>query len=143
MTKKAWKVLSQLAETRVGEARRMLQQVDQALALTQGRKNQILALMAENQARLMRQTGGQTMADIQVITIFLSNLGLALRGTDEELHKLIRHREQLVEKFNTARKEEQKMESLIERDATRQEKAASIREQKAMDAAAISAFNRR
>lgn len=143
MTKKAWKVLSQLAETRVEEARRMLQQVDQAIGQAQARKAQVLALMAENQARLMRQTGGQTMADIQVITVFLSNLGMALRGTDEELHKLTRYREELVEKFNRARKEEQKMESLIERDATRQEKAAAIREQKSMDAAAISQFNRR
>ena len=140
---RAWKVLGRLAETKVEEQRQELQKINLALTQLEQRKTQIMFLIAENQARLTEKRKGCSMNEIQVITRFITSLGGALQGTQVEMEIVQQKRNLAFEKLEEARKEELKMDSLMEREETRRLKERELKEQKAMDAAAIALFNRR
>ena len=140
---RAWKVLGRLAGTKVQEQQQELQKINLALAQLEQRKTQILMLIAENQARLAEKRLGCSMNEIQVITRFITSLGGALQGTQVEMEIVQQKRKLALDKMDEARKEELKMDSLMERDETRRFKERELREQKAMDAAAIGLFNRK
>ena len=140
---KAWKVLGRLAESKVEEQRQELQKINLALTQLEQRKTQIMFLIAENQARLTEKRKGCSMNEIQVITRFITSLGGALQGTQVEMEIVQQKRNLALEKLEEARKEELKMDSLMEREETRRLKERELKEQKAMDAAAIGLFNRK
>ncbi|MGA1471084.1 MAG: flagellar export protein FliJ [Burkholderiaceae bacterium] len=140
---RAWKVLGRLAETKVQEQRQELQKINLALTQLEQRKTQIMFLIAENQARLAEKRKGCSMNEIQVITRFITSLGGALQGTQVEMEIVQQKRNLALEKLEEARKEELKMDSLMEREETRRLKERELKEQKAMDAAAIGMFNRK
>ena len=140
---RAWKVLGRLAETKVEEQRQELQKINLALTQLEQRKTQIMFLIAENQARLAEKRRGCSMNEIQVITRFITSLGGALQGTQVEMEIVQQKRNLALEKLEEARKEELKMDSLMEREETRRLKERELKEQKAMDAAAIGLFNRK
>jgi flagellar export protein FliJ len=140
---RAWKVLGRLAETKVQEQRQELQKINLALTQLEQRKTQIMFLIAENQARLAEKRRGCSMNEIQVITRFITSLGGALQGTQVEMEIVQQKRNLALEKLEEARKEELKMDSLMEREETRRLKERELKEQKAMDAAAIGMFNRK
>jgi flagellar export protein FliJ len=140
---RAWKVLGRLAETKVQEQRQELQKINLALTQLEQRKTQIMFLIAENQARLAEKRKGCSMNEIQVITRFITSLGGALQGTQVEMEIVQQKRNLALEKLEEARKEELKMDSLMEREETRRLKERELKEQKAMDAAAIGLFNRK
>jgi flagellar export protein FliJ len=140
---RAWKVLGRLAETKVQEQQLELQKINLALAQLEQRKTQILMLIAENQARLAEKRMGCSMNEIQVITRFITSLGGAMQGTQVEMEIVQQKRKLALDKMEEARKEELKMGSLMERDETRRLKERELKEQRAMDAAAIGLFNRK
>jgi flagellar export protein FliJ len=140
---RAWKVLGRLAESKVEECRQELQQVNSAISQLESRKSQIVLLIAENQARLSAKKKGCSMSEIQVITRFITNLGMALRGTEVEIDTFDKKRASIASQLAEAKREGQKMESLLERDEARRKKARELREQKVMDAAAITLFNQK
>ena len=140
---RAWKVLGRLAETKVQEQQLELQKINVALAQLERRKTQILILIAENQARLAEKRTGCSMNEIQVITRFITSLGGAMQGTQVEIEIIQQKRKLALDKLEEARKEELKMGSLMERDETRRFKERELKEQRAMDAAAIGLFNRK
>jgi flagellar export protein FliJ len=140
---RAWKVLGRLAETKVQEQRQELQKINLALTQLEQRKTQIMFLIAENQARLAEKRKGCSMNEIQVITRFITSLGGALQGTQVEMEIVQQKRNLSLEKLEEARKEELKMDSLMEREETRRLKERELKEQKAMDAASIGMFNRK
>ena len=140
---RAWKVLGRLAETKVQEQRQELQKINLALTQLEQRKTQIMFLIAENQARLAEKRKGCSMNEIQVITRFITSLGGALQGTQVEMEIVQQKRNLALKKLEEARKEELKMDSLMEREETRRLKERELKEQKAMDAAAIGLFNRK
>ena len=140
---RAWKVLGRLAESKVQEQRQELQKINLALTQLEQRKTQIMFLIAENQARLAEKRKGCSMNEIQVITRFITSLGGALQGTQVEMEIVQQKRNLAFEKLEEARKEELKMDSLMEREETRRLKERELKEQKAMDAAAIGLFNRK
>lgn len=139
---KAWKVLGRLAENKVQKRRQELQQINQAIQQLEFRKAQILLLMSENRSRLESKKQGCSMSEIQVITRFITNLGGALRGTDQEIEIFTQKKVLASKELHLATREEQKMDSLLERDVMRQEKAAQLAEQKQLDAAGIAIFNK-
>jgi len=140
---RAWKVLGRLAETKVQEQRQELQKINLALTQLEQRKTQIMFLIAENQTRLAEKRLGCSMNEIQVITRFITSLGGALQGTQVEMEIVQQKRNLALEKLEEARKEGLKMDSLMEREETRRLKERELKEQKAMDAAAIGSFNRK
>ena len=140
---RAWKVLGRLAETKVQEQRQELQKINLALTQLEQRKTQIMFLIAENQTRLAEKRLGCSMNEIQVVTRFITSLGGALQGTQVEMEIVQQKRNLALEKLEEARKEELKMDSLMEREETRRLKERELKEQKAMDAAAIGLFNRK
>jgi flagellar export protein FliJ len=140
---RAWKVLGRLAETKVQEQRQELQKINLALTQLEQRKTQIMFLIAENQTRLAEKRLGCSMNEIQVITRFITSLGGALQGTQVEMEIVQQKRNLALEKLEEARKEGLKMDSLMEREETRRLKERELKEQKAMDAAAIGLFNRK
>ena len=140
---RAWKVLGRLAETKVQEQRQELQKINLALTQLEQRKTQIMFLIAENQTRLAEKRLGCSMNEIQVITRFITSLGGALQGTQVEMEIVQPKRNLALEKLEEARKEGLKMDSLMEREETRRLKERELKEQKAMDAAAIGLFNRK
>lgn len=83
------------------------------------------------------------MSELQVISRFITNLGAALRGTEVEMEALEKKRATVVKQLNEAKREGQKMDSLLERDEARSRRAREAKEQKAMDAAAITLFNQK
>jgi flagellar biosynthesis chaperone FliJ len=83
------------------------------------------------------------MNEIQVITRFITSLGGAMQGTQVEMEIIQQKRKLALDKLEEARKEELKMGSLMERDETRRFKERELKEQRAMDAAAIGLFNRK
>jgi len=140
---RAWKVLGRLAETKVQEQRQELQKINLALTQLEQRKTQIMFLIAENQTRLAEKRLGCSMNEIQVVTRFITSLGGALQGTQVEMEIVQQKRNLALEKLEEARKEGLKMDSLMEREETRRLKERELKEQKAMDAAAIGLFNRK
>lgn len=139
---KAWKVLGRLAENKVQKRRQELQQINQTIQQLEFRKAQILLLMSENRSRLESKKQGCSMSEIQVITRFITNLGGALRGTDQEIEIFTQKKALASKELHLATREEHKMGSLLERDVMRQEKAAQLAEQKQLDAAGIAIFNK-
>ncbi|NBT35063.1 MAG: hypothetical protein EBT03_05920 [Betaproteobacteria bacterium] len=140
---KAWSVLLQLAEQQVEQAQISLVQIDAAIARIQRRQEQVRALIAENEARRRGQGGSQTMAQMQVVTQFLVNLSKVLPALENELAGLRHQRAATVEFLARARREEKRMQALVERDAARLSKEKAERDQREMDAAGIGLFNRR
>lgn len=125
---KVWKVLGRLAESKVEEYRQELQQVNSAISQLESRKSQILLLMAENQARLTTKKKGCSMSEIQVITRFITNLGMALRGTEVEIDTLDKKRASIVSQLTEAKERSRKWNLCSKEmrlDERRREKCAS------------------
>ena len=140
---RAWKVLGRLAESKVEEQRQELQKINLALTQLEQRKTKIMFLIYEKHERIAEKRKCCSMNEIQVITRFITSLGGALQGTQVEMEIVQQKRNLALEKLEEARKEELKMDSLMEREETRRLKERELKEQKAMDAAAIGMFNRK
>ena len=139
---KPWEILGKLAEKKSEDARRTLAQIDQLIARVDQRRTQVQGLINENLARL-NSPERKSMNDIRVVNMFLQNLTVVMQGLDHERQVLNVHRQNHAQKFREAKKEEQKMDSLQERECER-ERLLSIKiDQQRMDATAIAQFNGR
>jgi flagellar export protein FliJ len=139
---KPWEILGKLAEKKSEDARKTLAQIDQLIARVEQRRSQVQGLINENLARL-NSPDRKSMNDIRVVNMFLQNLTLVMQGLDHERQVLTAHRQSHTQKFREAKQEEQKMDSLQEREIER-ERLLSIKiEQQRMDATAIAQFNGR
>jgi flagellar export protein FliJ len=137
---KPWEILGKLAEKKSEEARRALAQIDELIARVDGRRSQVQGLINENLSRL-NSPERKSMNDIRVVNLFLQNLTAVMQGLEHERQVLSLHRKNQAEKFREARKEEQKMDSLQDREEERKRLLSIKIEQKQMDAAAVSQFN--
>lgn len=102
---------------------------------------QVGALLQENAVRLKSPEKRLQMSDIRVINVFMTNLSIALQSIEREKLVLLEHRRRQADTYLKARREEQKMESLQEREDERVRNNRAIADIKQMDAAAIQRFN--
>ena len=85
---KPWTILEKLASIKLMELNRSLNEVDARLRALEARRSQILGLVAQNRERLSGKNSSCSMGEVQVITVFLRNLGAALHGTDQEISEV-------------------------------------------------------
>ncbi|MEY2777273.1 MAG: hypothetical protein RLY30_1371 [Pseudomonadota bacterium] len=138
---KPWEILGKLAEKKSEEARRALAQIDDLIHRLDQRRLQVGALLKENAARLREPDRHLQMSEIRVINVFVTNLSAAMQNMDRERGLLLEHRRRQSDLYEKARREEQKMDSLQEREAERARSIKELAEMKRMDAAAIQKFN--
>ncbi|CAM8656545.1 flagell_FliJ, flagellar export protein FliJ [Burkholderiales bacterium] len=138
---KPWEILGKLAEKKSEDARRTLAQIDDLIQRLEQRRMQVGALLQENAVRLKSPEKRLQMSDIRVINVFMTNLSIALQSIEREKLVLLEHRRRQADTYLKARREEQKMESLQEREDERVRNNRAIADIKQMDAAAIQRFN--
>jgi flagellar export protein FliJ len=138
--KKPWGVMEKLATKRLTELRGSVNKVEAKLADLEARKAQILVLVAQNSERLSGKGQACSMGEVQVVTVFLRNLGLALQGTQLEISALEEEREHLKSQVHEKFKEKKKMSSLIEREEKLEKRKLAHREERELNAAGIQAF---
>ena len=81
------------------------------------------------------------MGEVQVITVFLRNLGAALHGTDQEISELEQEKGRISKEFQEKLKEKNKMASLMEREVKKETQKLEIADQKRMNEAGIKIHN--
>ena len=81
------------------------------------------------------------MVEVQVITVFLRNLGAALHGTDQEISELEQEKGRISKEFQEKLKEKNKMASLMEREVKKETQKLEIADKKRMNEAGIKIHN--
>lgn len=138
---KPWVILEKLASQKVTEVNRSLNQINLRLAALEQRRSQILVLIAQNKDRLNGKKQSCSMAEVQVVTVFLRNLGAALRGTEQEISEVQEEKERLRLDLTEKLKEKNKMTSLMEREVKKESERLELIGQKQSDEAGIRAHN--
>jgi flagellar biosynthesis chaperone FliJ len=138
---KPWTILEKLASIKLMELNRSLNEVDARLRALEARRSQILGLVAQNRERLSGKNSSCSMGEVQVITVFLRNLGAALHGTDQEISELEQEKGRISKEFQEKLKEKNKMASLMEREVKKETQKLEIADQKRMNEAGIKIHN--
>ena len=138
---KPWTILEKLASIKLMELNRSLNEVDARLRALEALRSQILGLVAQNRERLSWKNSSCSMGEVQVITVFLMNLGAALHGTDQEISEVEQEKGRISKEFQEKLKEKNKMASLMEREVKKETQKLEIADQKRMNEAGIKIHN--
>ena len=141
-TNRALPLLVRLAENkvkgvlhRVGEIKNMLTKLDERLA-------QLTELRVDYYERLRSLQLDKGLSEAQNLRRFIKNLLDMEDRLKAERESIEGRLAQAMSDLRAAQVEQKKMESLLERQTSREEKAKEEKEQRAMDAAGIARFNR-
>ena len=141
-TSRALPLLVRLAENkvkgvlhRVGEIKNMLAKLDERL-------EQLTELRVDYLERLRSLQLDKGLSEAQNLRRFIKNLLDMEDRLKAERESIEGRLTQAMSDLAKARVEQKKMESLLERQTTREMKAEEEKEQRAMDAAGIARFNR-
>ena len=120
---------------RIGEIKAMLKKMDE-------REAQVKELKDDYLNRLKQVQLDKGLAEAQNLRSFIKSLLEMEDRLTLERQSIQARLDQAMTDLRAAQLEQKKMESLLERHTTRENKAREEKDQRAMDAAAIARFNR-
>lgn len=120
---------------RIGEVKAMLKKLDD-------RQSQVKELKEDYLNRLKQVQIDKGLVEAQNLRSFIKNLLEVEDRLKAERQSIQARLDQAMTELRTAQVEQKKMESLLERQTNREVKAQEEKDQRAMDAAGITRFNR-
>jgi flagellar export protein FliJ len=136
-------LLARLSDGKVQASIHRIAELQKALAKIESQRDQVTHLKDDYLKRLSDLTVDKGLAQAQELRKFIQNL-IAMEEKIVLDQKAAEERIAMAQTgLQDAQLEKRKMESLVERQEVKAAKARSIVEQRALDAAGVSRFNRR